>query len=80
MSNFYQIYHFKNLTNDPTCYKNSKTRTFIDLIMANKPPKCFQNSIIIETGLSDFHKTWKYITRRNENSDFTIATMRNYIL
>ena len=29
--------------------------TFIDLILTNRP-KCFQNSNVFETGLSDFHK------------------------
>ena len=37
MSNFCQIYDFKNLINDPTCYKNPEKRTCIGLIMTNKP-------------------------------------------
>ena len=37
-----------------TCYKNSEKPTCIDLILTNQPI-LFQNSIILETGLSDFH-------------------------
>ena len=43
------------MINKPTCYKNPDKPTCIDLILTN----ClgtFQNSYVIETGLSDFHK------------------------
>ena len=39
----------------PTCYKNPDKPTCIDLILTNCPGS-FQNSCVIETGLSDFHK------------------------
>ena len=55
MSNFGQIYGFKNLINDPTCYKNCENPTCIDLIMTSKP-KCFQNFVTIKAELSEFHK------------------------
>ena len=55
MSNFCQIYDFKNLTNDPTCYKNLENSTCIDLIMTNKP-KCSRNSIKIKLDLQTFIK------------------------
>ena len=38
--NFCETYDFKNLINDPTCYKNPKNPISIDLIMTNKL-KCF---------------------------------------
>ena len=38
--NFCEAYDFKNLINDPTCYKNPKNPISIDLIMTNKL-KCF---------------------------------------
>ena len=34
---------------------NINTPTCIDLITTNRP-KCFRDSVVIETGLSDFHK------------------------
>ena len=74
VSNFYQIYDFKIIINDPTCHKNSENRTFVDLIMTNKP-KCFQYSITIETELSVFWKAGKCNIRRKDNSDFSIVTI-----
>ena len=52
MPNFCQIYDFKSFVNDPTCYKNPQDPTFFDLIIIVLiKPKCFQNSITIETGI-----------------------------
>ena len=46
-----QIYECKN----KTCFKNLINPTSVELIITNKP-KSFQESEVIETGLSDFHK------------------------
>ena len=48
-------YEFKNLIKDATCYKNLENPSCIDLILTNNP-NSFQNSGVIEIGLSDFHK------------------------
>ena len=53
--NFCQIYGCKNIVKDKTCFKNPINPTCIDLIITNRP-KSFQESEVIETGLSDFHK------------------------
>ena len=37
------------------CFKNLTKPTWIDLIVINRP-KCFQDTVVFETGLSDFHK------------------------
>ena len=55
MSEFCQIYNLHNLINDPTCYKNPNNPSSIDMILTNRK-NCFENSITIETGLSDHHK------------------------
>ena len=55
MKNFCQIYGCKNIVKDTTCLKNHINPTYVDLIITNRP-KSFQESEIIETGLSDFHK------------------------
>ena len=55
VSGFCEIYNLKHLSKDKTCFKNPTKPTCIDLIVTNKP-KCFQNYMVIETGLSDFHK------------------------
>ena len=55
ISEFCATYNLKNLIKEPTCFKSLKNPTCIDLILTNRP-KCFQNSNVFETGLSDFHK------------------------
>ena len=46
---------FKNLIKDATCYRNPENSSCIDLILTNNP-NSFQNSGVIETGLSESHK------------------------
>ena len=55
VSDFCEIYNLKHLIRDKTCFKNPTKPTCIDLIITNRP-KCFQDSLVIETGLSAFHK------------------------
>ena len=55
MSELYDIYNLQNLITDLTCFKNPLNPSSIDLILTNKP-RSFQNSQVIETGLSDHHK------------------------
>ena len=55
MKDFCQIYGCKNIVKDKTCFKNSINPTCIYLIITNRP-KSLQESEVIETGLSDFHK------------------------
>ena len=54
-ASFYAIYNFKNLINNPTCYKHPDNSVYIDLILTNSP-NCFQSSSTFETGFSGFHK------------------------
>ena len=55
MNNFCHIYGFKNIAKDKTSFKNPIIRTCVDLIITNRP-NSFQESKVIETGLTDFHK------------------------
>ena len=55
MKDFSETYYLCNLIKEPTCFKNIHNPTSIDLILTNRP-KRFQNSTVIETGLSDHHK------------------------
>ena len=56
VSDFCEIYNLKHLIKDKTCFKPTCSKpTCIDLIITNRP-KCFQDSVVIETGLPDFHK------------------------
>ena len=54
VSDFCEIYNLKNIIRENTCFKNPNNPSCIELIIANRP-KSFQNSMVIETGLSDFH-------------------------
>ena len=55
VSDFCEIYNLKNIIREKTCFKNPNNPSCIDLIITSRP-KSFQNSMFIETGLSDFHK------------------------
>ena len=52
---FCKNYSSKNQIKDNTCSKNPSKPSCIDLIIINRS-KSFQNSVTVETGLSDFHK------------------------
>ena len=52
---FYSNFILTSMINKPTYYKNPDKPTCIDLILTNCPGS-FQNSCVIETVLSDFHK------------------------
>ena len=55
MKNFMIDFGLRNLIKDKTCYKNPLNPSCIDLILTNRP-RSFQNSTVIDTGLSDFHR------------------------
>ena len=52
---FCSNYNLTSMINKPTCYKNPDKTTCTDLIVTNCPGS-FQNSCVIERGLSDFCK------------------------
>ena len=54
VSDFCEIFNLKHLIKDKTCFKNPTKPNCIDLIVKNRP-KCFQDTVVFETGLSDFH-------------------------
>ena len=62
IESFCESYRFKSLIKDPTCFKNPESPSCIDLILTNNPYS-FQNSWVIETGLSDFHKMIVLVTK-----------------
>ena len=55
MSSFLSQYNASSLVKQPTCFKNIQNPSCIDLFITNKN-KSFQNTSVISTGLSDFHK------------------------
>ena len=55
MKNFCETYNLTNLITDPTCFKSVENPSCIDVMLTNRST-CFENSMVIETGLSDCHK------------------------
>ena len=55
MKNFCEMYDLKNLIKTPTYYKNPDNPISIDVMLTNRK-NWFENSIAIETGLSDHHR------------------------
>ena len=73
-----EIYSCKNLIKDNTCFKNPLKPCCIDLIITNRP-KSFQNSVTVETELSDFHKMTLTVMKVFYKKQKTnIVTYRNY--
>ena len=55
MRDFSETYNLSNMIKERTCFKNPSNPSLIDLILTNRP-RSFQDSHVIETGLSDHHK------------------------
>ena len=76
---FCNLYDLTNLINNKvTCYKNPNNPSCIDLLLTIFP-KYFQNSLVIETGLSDFHKMVVTVMKTNfRKLEPKIINYRNY--
>ena len=55
IKDFCDIYSFKNLIKDATCFKIPDKPKCIDPMLTSRN-RSFQNSCVNDTGLSDFHK------------------------
>ena len=55
MQDFCSVFNLSSLIKEKTCFKSLDNPSCIDLILTNRP-QSFQNSNVIETGMSDFHK------------------------
>ena len=55
LDEFCQTYNLVSIANKPTCFKNPKNRSCIDLMLTNKQ-KRFLKANATETGLSEFYK------------------------
>ena len=76
---FCNLYDLTNLINNKvTCYKNPNNPSCIDLLLTIFA-KYFQNSLVIETGLSDFHKMVVTVMKTNfRKLEPKIINYRNY--
>ena len=75
LKDFCNLYSLTSLINKATCWKNSTRPTCIDLTLTNRPV-IFQNTNVIETGLSDFHKM--VVTIMKTTSRKLKSKIRNY--
>ena len=78
MKTFCESYTLSSLIKEPTCYKNPQNPSCIDFILTNSP-YCFQNSCVIEIGLSDFYMmTVTVMKTTNEKLKPRIVNYRDY--
>ena len=81
MKDFCDLYNLENLIKEPTCYKNPKNPSSIDLMLTNRK-NSFCNSMAIETGLSDCHKmtvtVLKMYIRKKEPRCIKYRCYKNY--
>ena len=78
LKGFCNLYNLINLINKATCYKNANNPSCIDLLLTNFP-KYFQNSSVIERGLSDFHKMVVTVVQTNfRKLEPKMINYRNY--
>ena len=55
MNDFCGSYNLSSLIREAACYKNPENPSCIDIFLTNSP-NSFQNSGVVETDLSDFHR------------------------
>ena len=78
LKDFCNLYNLTNVINKATCSKNPNNPFCIDLLLTNFP-KYFQDWIVIETGLSDFHKMVVTVMKTNfRKLEPKIINYRNY--
>ena len=78
MQDFCNLFNLKNLIKEPTCFKNPQNPSCIDLILTNRS-KSFQDTSVIETGLSDCHKlTISVLKMIFKKQPPTIISYRDY--
>lgn len=55
LHNFCTSYSFSNVVKETTCFKSRENESLIDVILVNNP-KRFNECLVFDTGLSDYHK------------------------
>ena len=55
LNDFCNAYNWRKMVKEEICFKNPENPSCIDLFLINRP-RCFQNTVAVETGISDFHK------------------------
>ena len=80
---FCEICNIANLVNEKTYFKNPSKPTWIDLIVINMP-KCFQSTMVIETGYQTFTRRvlqlWKSTIISNSSFTFHYRKFKNFCI
>ena len=75
---FYETYDLTSLIKVPTCCKSSEKASCIDLLLTNRR-KSFQNSSVVETGLSDFYNMTVTVSKTTlEKLEPRVSYFRNW--
>ena len=78
MKNICDNYNLKSLVKEPTCFKNTKNPSYIDLILTNKR-RSFTKTEVREIGLLDYHKLVTTVMKMHfPKSKLSIITYRSY--
>ena len=78
LNEFCQTYNLESIVNKPTCFKNPKNPSCIDLMLTNKQER-FLKAKTVETGLSEFHKMVVSIFKKSlKKQKPKIITYRDY--
>ena len=72
MSEFCDVFDLRNLITEPACFKNPENPSSIDFILTNKH-RSFQNSSVIETGLSDHQKLAPVVIKYRHFKNYNAA-------
>ena len=83
MKDFCDLYDLDNLIKVPTCFKNPEKPSSIDVILTNTK-SLFQNSIALETGISDHHKLvitiMKVYSEKQKSQEIKYRSYKNFNL
>ena len=81
LSDFIHKHECKNLVKDKTCFKSTENPSCIDLYLTNSQ-KSFQNTLVVSTGISDFHKmvltVLKVKIEKQKSQKLTYRDYKNY--
>ena len=55
LNDFCNVYNLWNIVKEPTCFQKLDNPSCIQLFLTNRL-RCFQNTVAVETGISDLHK------------------------
>ena len=85
LNSFCNVNSLKTLNRGPTCFKNPSNPSCIDLFLTNRK-QGFQQTHVIETGISDFHKMvvtvmkTHYKKQKPFNTEITNIFMNNFLI